>query len=465
MAEDDLRDDLVILDDEEYPEIDPDYREEEPEPEPPAPEDEDVRSYSSGKGNPIEKLLEVIGYYDPARRKTAVMLVAGVTAMLLLLLIGGAGGGDPRREVVVTSVEQLPMLSIGEGEQNDDLSNESMMQTANNRRRNSPGAFASSMFEENFTEEEIQQITSEDDFSLSTEPKEQEVKPATASEAAARRNENLAALGITPATREAAAASVNEAQIPNDIASKYGVSEEAIKRSGLTTEQFEQLMKTVNEPIPELPSEVTSALAEEQSAPAPAQPAEQITIQTTTPTIRRSSGMSSLDSDTWDTGGGMSSLDDDPFVYEEADHPFKVMFCRNEKIRSGQRVPLRLLEDMVVGNTLLPMNTHLMATCTIGERLSVQVTSIEINGRIFTLDFVGYDNDGGLGLYCPNPNQVIDQAERQAGNILRSTIGGAAGGLAGTAISAGATIASNARGGQTVSITSGYTFYLMNTKR
>lgn len=461
MSEEDFMDGIEILDDEVYPEIDPDYREDEPgpEPEPSAPEDEDERSYRTGRGNPIERLLEVIGYYDPARRKTAVMLVAGVTAVLLLLLIGGAGGGGPRNKVVVTSVEQLPMLSIGEGELNDDLSNESMLQTANSRRRNSPGAFASSMFEENFTEEEIQQIASGDDFSLSSETKEQEVRPASSSEAAARRNENLAALGITPASREAAAAAVKQEQIPNDIASKYGVSEEAIKRSGLTPEQFEQLMAAAGDRIPELPSEITAP-----EPPSP-QPAEQITIQTTTPTIRRSSGMSSLDSDTWDTSGGMSSLDDDPYVYEEADHPFKVMFCRNEKIRSGQRVPLRLLEDMVVGSTFLPMNTHLMATCTIGERLSVQVTSIEINGRIFTLDFVGYDNDGGLGLYCPNPNQAVDQAERQAGNILRSTIGGAAGGLAGTAISAGATIVSNSRGAQTVSITSGYTFYLMNTKR
>ena len=116
--------------------------------------------------------------------------------------------------------------------------------------------------------------------------------------------------------------------------------------------------------------------------------------------VRRTSAMSSLD----DTeGGGFSSLtDDDQMVPTDSQYPFECMFVRETKIRDGSRVSVRLLEDMVVGGTLIPKNTHLMAMCSISQRLELTITSVEMNSHIYALGYEAYDSDGAKGIYCPD---------------------------------------------------------------
>ena len=58
------------------------------------------------------------------------------------------------------------------------------------------------------------------------------------------------------------------------------------------------------------------------------------------------------------------------------------VFLSGEKLKNGQRVAVRLLEDMYVGSYLVPKNTHLMAYVKIGSRLEMEVNSIEMNGQI-----------------------------------------------------------------------------------
>lgn len=57
---------------------------------------------------------------------------------------------------------------------------------------------------------------------------------------------------------------------------------------------------------------------------------------------------------------------------------------------------------MLVGPYVIPKNTHLQAYATIDSRLELEITSIEIGGRIITLGYTAYDTDGIKGIYCPD---------------------------------------------------------------
>lgn len=196
------------------------------------------------------------------------------------------------------------------------------------------------------------------------------------------------------------------------------------------------------------------------------EPAEQ--TQTPEPVkVRRTGGVSSL-SDDWGTVAGIGSLESgEEYVVQDDDKPYKVMFLRDQKVKSGERVTLRLLEDMVTDGVLIPRNTHLSAVCEIGDRLRISVTNIEIGGKIYNLDYVAFDNDGAEGLYCPESNagRKANQAGQSAGQAAISAVTGlvaaTAGSMAGNAARIGAEAVRGSGGNVTANISSGYTFYLL----
>lgn len=169
--------------------------------------------------------------------------------------------------------------------------------------------------------------------------------------------------------------------------------------------------------------------------------------------------------------GIITSLDDDfsdaAVQYEGAKRPFKCMFVRDEKLRSGQRVTLRLLEDYVDGGVRIPANTHLSAICKIGDRLELQVRSLEMNGRIVPLALDAFDTDGLLGIYCPETTsaRASRQASQDAISTAGTTFGGLVGDLASTVLRTGASIARSATGELSVSVVNGYEFYLVKAER
>ena len=180
--------------------------------------------------------------------------------------------------------------------------------------------------------------------------------------------------------------------------------------------------------------------------------------------VRRSGVISSLD-DGWD-GGGVSSLDEPSGSYAADDtHPFKCMFVREEKIKGGQRVSIRLLEDMLVGNVLIPRNSHLMATCSISGRLELEIANVEMQGRILALGYEAYDTDGTRGIYCPDAGDNISQTARSkgttlAGTALRSRVGR----VAGDVISTGISLVESSSGERTVTVPAGYTFFIVRKR-
>lgn len=112
-------------------------------------------------------------------------------------------------------------------------------------------------------------------------------------------------------------------------------------------------------------------------------------------------------------------------------------------------------------------NTHLAAICKIGDRLELQVRSLEMNGRIIPLALDAYDTDGLQGIYCPEPSasKNAKQASNDAISTAGTTFGGLVGDLASTVIRTGATIAKSASGELSVSVVSGYEFYLVKAER
>ena len=166
--------------------------------------------------------------------------------------------------------------------------------------------------------------------------------------------------------------------------------------------------------------------------------------------------------------GIISYLDDDPSEgVSYGMRPFRCMFVRDQKIKSGQRVTVRLLEDYVDGSVRIPANTHLQAICKIGDRLELSVRSLELDGRILPLALDAYDTDGLPGIYCPetsaakNARKASDDAISTAGR----TFGGLVGDLASTVLRTGASIAKSATGELSVSVVSGYEFYLVKVEK
>ena len=145
--------------------------------------------------------------------------------------------------------------------------------------------------------------------------------------------------------------------------------------------------------------------------------------------------------------------------------PFRCMFVRDEKIKSGQRVAVRLLEEYNDGSIRIPANTHLQAICKLDSRLHLSIRSLEMNGKIIPLQFEAYDTDGLEGIYCPESSKAVKTATNDLITTAGTSLGGLVGNIANTVIRTGATIARTASGENTVSINSGYEFFLVKTEK
>lgn len=169
------------------------------------------------------------------------------------------------------------------------------------------------------------------------------------------------------------------------------------------------------------------------------------------------------DPDGW--GTGISSLDSQPAqAGGGTDHPVKCMFARESRIKSGQRVSVILLEDLTVSGVTIPKNTHLMATCSISGRLELELASLEMGGRIIRLGYEAYDNDGSRGIYCPDVGNTPQTVRRNGTGIIGSVIGGRVGSVARQVVNTGVSIAESAAGEKTVTVPSGYTFFIMKKR-
>jgi len=188
------------------------------------------------------------------------------------------------------------------------------------------------------------------------------------------------------------------------------------------------------------------------------------TIAIPSPEVRRSDVISSLD-ENW-SDSGISSLDDNTrSVATDEQHPFKCMFVREEKIKSGQRVSVRLLEDIVVGGILIPKNSHLMASCTINRRLEMEIANIEMQGRILALGYEAFDTDGTKGIYCPDTGNAGKTVKNRGTSLAGTALSSRVGRLASDVVTTGVSLIESATGERTVSVPAGYTFFIVKKKQ
>jgi len=89
----------------------------------------------------------------------------------------------------------------------------------------------------------------------------------------------------------------------------------------------------------------------------------------------------------------------------------------DQTLISGQSVKLRMTEPMRAGKHVIPRNTILTGVGRIaGERLDIQVSSIEYEGNIIPVSMLAYDSDGQQGVYIPGSMEMTAVKEI-AGNM------------------------------------------------
>ena len=143
--------------------------------------------------------------------------------------------------------------------------------------------------------------------------------------------------------------------------------------------------------------------------------------------------------------------------------PARCMFVKDEKVKNGQRVGIRILEDFRCGSIVIPENTHLSAVCSLSGRLELMVNGFEMNGRIYPINLKAYDTDGYEGIYCPE-TAAVKGRKKVTGEVVSTAgtaLSGLVGGVAGKIVRTGASLMTSASGEQSVQIASGYEFYLM----
>ena len=89
----------------------------------------------------------------------------------------------------------------------------------------------------------------------------------------------------------------------------------------------------------------------------------------------------------------------------------------NQTVTDGQKVRLRLLEQMRVGDIIIPANAVVTGSARItGERLGISVTSIEYAGSIYNVKLNVYDTDGQEGIFIPG-SMELNAAKEVAANM------------------------------------------------
>ena len=96
--------------------------------------------------------------------------------------------------------------------------------------------------------------------------------------------------------------------------------------------------------------------------------------------------------------------------------------ANDQTIANGQPVRLRLTEPMWVGNRLVPRNTIITGECRLqGERLEIEISSVESEGSVYEVELQVFDSDGQEGINIPNSMEA--DALKEIGANMGSTVG------------------------------------------
>lgn len=94
----------------------------------------------------------------------------------------------------------------------------------------------------------------------------------------------------------------------------------------------------------------------------------------------------------------------------------------NQSVTDGESVKLRTTEPMWAGSRLIPRNTVIVGSARVrGERLEIEISSIECEGSIYDVELQVYDSDGQEGINIPN--SMESDALHEIGANMGSTMG------------------------------------------
>lgn len=95
---------------------------------------------------------------------------------------------------------------------------------------------------------------------------------------------------------------------------------------------------------------------------------------------------------------------------------------RTTTIKENETLQLRLLESVIIGGRLIPKNTLLTARSRLaGNRMTLHVTTVEVNESILPVNLTAYDMDGLEGVFIPGSEEM--DAFKEIGADIGSSIG------------------------------------------
>ncbi len=105
----------------------------------------------------------------------------------------------------------------------------------------------------------------------------------------------------------------------------------------------------------------------------------------------------------------------------------------DQTIKSGSLVKLRTLEDVDLGDVVVPKNTLVYGQANSGgsERLTIQINSLTVGGSIYEVQWAVYDLDGNEGINVPSygrdrkdvQNQTVQDGANEVQNSATGVIG------------------------------------------
>ena len=99
--------------------------------------------------------------------------------------------------------------------------------------------------------------------------------------------------------------------------------------------------------------------------------------------------------------------------------------ANNQSVTDGESVKLRTTEPMWVGSRLIPRNTVIVGSARVqGERLEIEISSIECEGSIYDVELQVYDSDGQEGINIPNSmeSDALHEIGANMGSMMGSSI-------------------------------------------
>lgn len=99
--------------------------------------------------------------------------------------------------------------------------------------------------------------------------------------------------------------------------------------------------------------------------------------------------------------------------------------ANNQNVTDGESVKLRTTEPMWVGSRLIPRNTVIVGSARVqGERLEIEISSIECDGSIYDVELQVYDSDGQEGINIPNSmeSDALHEIGANMGSTMSSSI-------------------------------------------